>query len=247
MGVWKKLGGVFLEFDEEAVTQKKGAAPKKVASPSDLTGDADDLLAALEGRKPAPARPRRARAATPARPAAPKKAPADILTMDTTAVYARAAIQDNPNSADRILKMIGGLAAFPPEQQRAMVQALDAADPSWSEPQVLEDARSRQGALRSHLRAIEQDKTARVAAINTKQKQVEETGLGTLNEIDKQLAELQALRQQQVASTASQVQRLEDESGTLATSGEAARHSITDEINRLSGLMTFFTGAGPTA
>ncbi len=244
MGVWRKIGGVFLEFeDEEATTPKKGSA-KKPASPSDLSGDAADLLAALEGD--APARPRRARTSAPPRRSPPKQK-VDVLSLDATGVYAAAGIADNPNSADRILKMIAGLAAFPSEQQRAMVQALDAADPTWSETEVLEDARGRQGALRAHLRAIEQEKSARGASLAARMKDVESTGLSNLNEIDKQIAELSTLRQQQVASTASQVQKLETEAARLDASSDEARRTITDEINRLSGLMTFFTGSGPTA
>lgn len=247
MGVWKKIGGVFLEFEDDGSTAKKTPArsAKKVADPSDLSDDADALLAQLEGRKASP-RPRRARttaAATP-KPPAPAPAKADVLAMDTGAVYAQASIQDTANSADRILKMITGLAAFPPEQQRAMVQALDAADPSWSEGQVLTDARARQTALRSHLRAIEQEKSARGAGLASRMKDVEKSGLTNLNEIDKQIAELTQLREQQVASTASQVAKLEEQAQKLATASEAARHTMTDEINRLSGLMTFFTGGG---
>ncbi len=241
MGVWRKIGGVFLEFDDEAATtpKKGGAARAKAPTPSELQGEADELLAALEGTP----RPRRARAAKKA----PRARKVDLLTMDASAVYAAAAIRETANSADKILKMIAGLAAFPPEQQRAMVQALDASDPSWSETEVLEDARARQAALRGHLRAIEQEKSARGATLAARMKEVEETGLRNLNEIDKQIAELSTLREQQVASTAAQVQKFEAEGAALASSGEGARRSITDEINRLSGLMTFFTGSGPTA
>ncbi len=246
MGVWKKIGGVFLEFEDNGSTAKKTPvrSAKKVADPSDLSDDADALLAQLEGRKSSP-RPRRARttAAAPPKPA-PAPAKADVLTMDTASVYAQASIQDTANSADRILKMITGLAAFPAEQQRAMVQALDAADPSWSEGQVLTDARARQTALRSHLRAIEQEKSSRGAGLASRMKDVEKSGLTNLNEIDKQIAELTQLREQQVASTASQVTKLEEQAQKLATASEAARHTMTDEINRLSGLMTFFTGGG---
>lgn len=253
MGVWRKIGGVFLEFeDEQATTPKRSSrtAPSS-AAPSDLAGDADALLAQLEGR--APSRPRRARTSAPpsraAAPAASSATPAppppkaDPLTMSPEAVYEAAGISDNPNSADRILKMIAGLAAFPPEQQRAMVQALDAADPSWAEADVLTDARSRQAALRNHLRSIEAEGKARAAALSARQAEVEKTGKTNLDEIDKQIAELQSLRQQQVASTASQVQKLTAEAAELEAASETARRGVTDEVNRLSGLMTFFTGA----
>jgi hypothetical protein len=246
-GIWRKLGGVFLEYDEAPETGKpRPVRAAQTETPAAMAGDADDLLAQLEGRKPA-GRPRRARSA-PSAPAAPRaETPppsVDPLSMDAPAIYAAAGIGDNPNSADRILKMIGGLAAFPPPQQRAMIQALDAADPSWSEPEVLTDARARQTSLRSHLRAIEQEKSARGAALRAEMKQVEELGLKNLNEIDKQIAELQELREQQAASTSSQFQKMETEATSLETASEAARLSITGEINRLSGLMTFFTGGG---
>ena len=61
-GMWRKLGGVFLEFESDGTTPVKkgpGAASAPPADPGSLAGEADDLLAQLEGRK-AP-RPRRGR------------------------------------------------------------------------------------------------------------------------------------------------------------------------------------------
>lgn len=167
------------------------------------------------------------------------------MTMTADQVFTAAALGDGPNSAQRVLKIVAGLAAFPKEQQVVMVRAMDAADDAWSEKDVLDDARRRQASLRNHISAIEAEKTERLRWIASNAQSAEAEGKQALTEIDAQIAGLQQLREQTAARTHAALTELEQQRRQLEDSAEKARRGITTVINALSELITFFTGNDP--
>jgi chromosome segregation ATPase len=139
-----------------------------------------------------------------------------------------------------VLRIIAGLSMFPTDQQVVMMRAMDQADDTWSEAEVLEDARKRQSALRSHLQAVEGERAARIqeldAAIQTAQSQ----GRQLVEEIERQIAELQIQREAASADTTTSVTELEQQKKAVEDHAEHSRRGITHVINALSSLMGFF-------
>jgi hypothetical protein len=239
-GFFRKVAGAFIYLDEEA----KNAQPRADEGQLDHVAlDASELINQL-GHAAAPA-PEAGGASPEALPPPPSGSSTMELTADQ--VFAAAALADGPNSAQRVLKIIAGLAMFPKEQQAVMVRAMDAADESWSEKEVLDDARRRQASLRNHIQAIEAEKTERLQWVAANAQSAEAEGRRSLETIDRQLAELQQLRAQTIASTTSALGELEHQRKQVEESAEKARRGITTVINALSELITFFTGSEPRA
>jgi hypothetical protein len=239
-GFFRKVAGAFVEIEDTSGARagKPGAAkgptkgPTKAPALDAITDDAAALLAQLE------------HSAGGARGAAPGGAQTAGGTMVRTAedVFREAGIAETANSADRLLKVIAGLKMFPPEQQLVMVRAMDQADESWSEPAVLEDARVRQSALRSHLQRIEGDRAERLKALQQKIADTRAEGKSLVGDIDARIAELQTKREAAVVHATEAVTQLEGKITELEAEAERARRGVSQVINALSGLMTFLTG-----
>ena len=164
------------------------------------------------------------------------------MAMEADEVFASAGVTDGPNSSQRLLKIIAGLTMFPREQQILMVRAMDAADETWSEKDVMSDARRRQSVLRSHLQAIDSERRTKVETIAARVEKTQADQKRRLDDIDGQISELQKVRQEAVATTASALAEFEMERKQTEEGAEKARRGITASINALSDLITFFTG-----
>lgn len=167
---------------------------------------------------------------------------ADPDTDATEAAFVAAGLVDGPNSADRLLKMIAGLAMFPPDQQLAMVRALDAADDSWSEQAVLTDAQARLTVLRTHHEAVERDHAGRLQSFADREHEVRTSGDAAVAEIDRQIATLRERRQETLVRTGTTLAALDGERRALEGTLNRFRSSSLELAARLSGLVTFFGG-----
>jgi len=236
-GFLRKVAGAFVELEGE------GGADKSSGSLNEITRETSELLAQLEGmRDPAqPAAPRRRE--PPGAPAVSSRPAGSLMGMTADEVFVAAQIVDNPNSAQRMLKLIGGLTMFPPPQQAVMVRAMDAADDTWAEEAVLEDARVRQAALRRHLQAVEEERGVRQAELDQRIASTGAEGQKIVEEIDAQIAELQRKREAAVVESTNALAGLQQEKKELEEAAETARRGITHVVNALSQLITFFTGS----
>jgi len=144
------------------------------------------------------------------------------------------------------LKIIAGIKMFPPEQQVVMVRAIDQADETWSETRVLDDARTRQSALRTHLQGIEQERAARMGTLQERIATTRAEGKALCDDIDARIAELAGKREQALVQTTHSVSELEAQMQRLEADTDQARRGITTAINALSSLLTFFKGEKPS-
>ncbi len=71
-------------------------------------------------------------------------------------IYAEQALPAVPFSAEKLLRVLDGLAALDPGARKAAVQALDAADDAWAIDDVLGDAERKKRALEIARRGLEQ-------------------------------------------------------------------------------------------
>lgn len=231
MSFFRKVASAFVVIDDPNSNNAQPAPAEESESHGldDITHEAGTLLAQLEGRPTQPGEP------------AGEGAGAASSTMGMTAedVFRHAGVSDTPNSALRVLKLVAGLSMFPREQQVAMVRAMDAADDSWAEGEVIKDAKQRQSVLRDHLKSIANERAKQVQTIASEIQNARSGGEAILAELDKRIAELYARREQEAATTASEIAKLEQKQRELEAQEVRARQGIAQVIQALGGLLSF--------
>lgn len=235
-GFFKKVAGAFVYLDEADANEPKLKTARGAGSLEDVARETNDLIAQL-ARTPVEAAPQ-PRTTTPA--AAGSKPSSMSMTADE--IFTAGGISDGANSAQRLLRIIAGLTMFPRDQQVVMVRAMDAADETWSEKAVLDDARRRQSALRTHLQAIDSERAEKIEAVRVRMEKAQADGKRRLDEIDRQISDLQKQHQEVAAATTSALNEFERDKKQTEEAAEKARRGMTTVINALSDLITFFTG-----
>jgi hypothetical protein len=224
---FRKVASAFVVMDENA--QQSGAAEGGDGAPSagldQITQETSSLLAQLEGQ-----------------PGTEKtSAPYEGSLLDLTAedVFRLSQVEDSPNSALRLVKLITGLSMFPREQQLTMVRAMDVADDTWSEAAVVQDAQKRQAILRKHLANVAAERAQRMDQLSATIAETKKNGDAVLAELDKRIGELYARREKEATATATEVAQLEQQQRELETAETRARQGTAQVIQALSGLLTF--------
>ncbi len=218
-----KVGLVELEAEELASARSDVAAPDV-----DLDALAADL-ASLEDQlstSPTPAAD-----ITAASPIAASSSTAIEENVAFEQIYEKAKVKVAPFSAEKLLKLLGGLAAMDEATRKAAVLAMDSADEAWSIEDPLLDAQRKIHALQDHsrslaevVRATESKATADVQARETYQKDATET-------IRAQIMELEETLAKELATVA-------EEKAEITATVQAARQAALREDARLRTEMT---------
>jgi hypothetical protein len=165
------------------------------------------------------------------------------LTLDTGTIYANAGVTSSLYPAERLLRLVDGLSAMDPATRLMAIQAMDAADESWSIEDPLRDAAAKTQALATHAKqlqanmlALEHETQAQLAAADGRQEQV-------VGDIRKQIAELEGLVARELTRGAHETASLE--AGLKAASDQTQRAlaEITQISQRLQSLSTQFGAA----
>jgi len=228
-GFFRKVAGAFVYLDDPA----KGPTDRGAENLDDVARETGELIAQLGTDHSGPS-------AEPA--AGGEGSETSVMDMTANQVFAARGIADGPNSAQRVLKIIAGLTMFPRDQQLIMVRAMDAADDTWSEPEVIKDAQRRQVALRDHLQAVEAEHARRIDSIAARVTSTQTDGQQALVDIDRRIAELQKMRQQASEATMSTLQKLEVERAQAEESVARSRYGINAVFSALMELIVFFRG-----
>ncbi|WP_295957193.1 methyl-accepting chemotaxis protein [Rhodoferax sp.] len=145
--------------------------------------------------------------------------------LDAEAVYAHAGVPPSVYPAERLLRLVDGLSAMEPATRLMAIQAMDAADESWSIADPLADATAKTQALAAHaqqlqanLQALEADTQAQLAAVASRQEQV-------VGDIRKQIAELEALVARELSRAA---QESASHTAALSTATDQTRRELGD-------------------
>jgi hypothetical protein len=120
-------------------------------------------------------------------------------------IYAKAGVPASLYPAERLLRLIEGLSAMDPGTRLMAIQAMDAADESWTIEDPLADAQTKAQALAMHaellqlnLQALERDTLARIEATTAKREKV-------VGDIRQQVSELDALMNREMARAAQDI------------------------------------------
>jgi hypothetical protein len=208
-----------------------------------------DAASAVSDASPPSAQASVARAAT----SAPAEEPlsADLVSADIVEsipleqIYADGQVPSCPYPAEKLLKVLAGLKAMDVGTRRAAIAAMDAADDSWRIEDVLLDAeckikalQTRKKMLAAQAQASDAEAAARVSEREAQQQQA-------LDNVRKQIADLQALMEREVAKATA------DKAAALAkaqsTRGAGTRETLRldQEIERLREISTTFAATPP--
>ena len=141
-------------------------------------------------------------------------------------IYAEQSLASVPFTAEKLLRVLDGLAALDPAARKAAVQALDAADDTWSIDDVLLDAERKTRALdvakrglEQHARTILQGAREAVEARELRQQEA-------VTRIRQQIGDLEALLEREVA-------RATEEKSQLDAEARATKDACQREIARI--------------
>jgi hypothetical protein len=194
-----------------------------------------DPLPAEEPAAPATA------GSTPSSPALTTPAPAPLLDTTQPAsalsgeplsfeqIYAQQNVPAMPYSVEKLMKVIEGLRAMPREMQLSAINAMDAADDTWTMQDVLLDTERKTAALRAHqtqlaaqVQAAEQQMQQQLSSIDAEHQQKSEG-------LRKQLEQLQALLERTTKETSERQTAAREEFARA----RAASEQHTAEINTM--------------
>ncbi len=165
--------------------------------------------------------------------AEPVQSIAESTAMSLDDVYAAAGVPPSPYPAERLIRLMDGLKEMSDDMRRRTIEAIDAADDSWTIADPLRDARAKIAAIDQHLGTIragvaqaENEANARLAAAR-------ERNEGGIADIRRQIAELEGLLAREVARGAQELAAIEQ---ALRSGKEGANREI-DGLSRAAGTL----------
>lgn len=258
-----KVGLVELD-PEEHERMAKATTPAAAAKEADevevLLKETEAMLAASSGPKAsAPPPPPPAAAARPSAsprssaapswtPPTPRAAPAASADGSSgitegrsfPEIYADANIPASPFPAEKLLRLIDGLKAMDSAMRIAAITAMDAADDAWTIDDPLQDAQRKIATLSAAKVQLGTIVGQAEARAESEAKAADQYQKEATDKIRAQIAELEALLEQELQSVATQ--KAESHGRLEATREAAAREGarLSVEIDALSGILDAF-------
>ena len=223
---FRKVASAFVVVEDGETAPEPGNTEQQGLA--DMAKDTSTLIAQLESRQ--------AEGGAPVVGGGPE---AGLLDLTAEDVFRENGLNDSPSSALRLVKLIAGLSMFPREQQLAMVRAMDQADDTWSEADVVKDAHKRLAVLRGHLKRVADAKAKRLTELANAIEITNQNGRAVLAELDQRIAALHARREQEATATAASVAQIEQQQRDLEAREARARQGTAQVIQALGGLLSF--------
>lgn len=173
---------------------------------------------------------------------APPPAPVGDLKVGRpfTEIYEEHAVPASPFPAEKLLRVLDGLAAMDASTRKVAVMAMDAADDAWTIGDPVVDAQRKirvltnvRGALDEQVKAAEAGARADVEAQESYKEEATRT-------IRQQIRDLEALLSEELQKAATEIAAVQSrlDGVRVAASSESARLRV--EMDRLSGVVDTF-------
>lgn len=165
-------------------------------------------------------------AAEPVSPAVPVPEGPIVEQRPFEDIYAEQSVQASAFPAEKLLKILDGLAALDPASRIAAVRALDAADDAWTIDDALLDAERKTRALaaaRSQLEQLARAGLEQARAAVTERDQRQQDAVGRIRS---QIADLEGLLEREVT-------RATEEKSALENAARATKEACLREVARL--------------
>ena len=174
----------------------------------------------------------------PSAPAAVKSKTAMDYTLEE--VFASGGAATGRNSADTVIKLRDSLSSFTAEQQLVMLRAMDSADDSWDETTVIADAKRRIIITDEYQRMVSEDEANRVAKINEDCSNHTRGRRVIVEDIDAQIAELQANREKEIAKSEDAVAVAAEQVSHVKNRADGYRASAAAVAAKYKEIINFF-------
>lgn len=145
------------------------------------------------------------------------------ITLNVDRIYSDHGVGPSLYPAERLMRLIDGLSAMDEATRQMAINAMDAADESWTIDDPLNDAAAKIQALAAHsssmaqsLQQLELETQAQLDAVTSRQEKV-------VGDIRKQIAELEGLVARELSRSAQEIT-------TLEASIKAARDQIARDL-----------------
>lgn len=193
----------------------------------------------------APSAPPAVAAVASAAPTAQSAPAAAGSALNLDEIYAQAGITPAIYPAERLLRLVDGLAAMDPGTRLMAIQAMDAADESWTIADPLQDAHAKLLALAAYGERLKADleqvaihTQAELDRVATRQEQV-------VGEIRKQISELEALVAREMSRSAQETAEHQASLQAARDNTSSALAEMAQASARLQSLATQFGTTPP--
>lgn len=191
---------------------------------------------------PAPAPPApRTPPTPPAAPATAAPAAQDGAGMSLEQVFAAAGVPACAYPAERLLRLLDGLKAMDEPMRRQTIQAIDAADDSWTIEDPMRDAAAKVASIERYASTIragvaqaEQETQVRLRELTQRQE-------SSVAEIRRQIADLEGLLAREIARGAQENAALE---AALVAQRDSANRELADLSRAAAAFATLITQFG---
>lgn len=255
----KTLARVGLVELDERETQGAGRHDPPQGGPEDLDRLLAETQALMEeagvqgppadiAPAPQPSPDRAAAAPPPTQPTAPPPLPSAPVASSSgqplEALYAEHKVPSSPFPAEKMLRVLDGLAAMDPATAKAAVMAMDAADEDWTLSDPVLDAQRKIRVLQLVMGGFSQQVSDAKALADAELAAQEAHKTEATATIRAQIAEMEELLAQELtqAAEAQAATRSKLQAAEQAAVAETAR--IQQEIDRLLTLSTTFGALG---
>ena len=144
------------------------------------------------------------------------------------------------NSAETVVKLREGLAAFPEAQQLAMVRAMDLADDSWNEATVLADANRRILITNEYLKLVDQDEGEQITRIQAETETATMANESHVADLDARIAALKAEREKVVQETSAAKATADGKVEAVKVRANGVRTAVRDVVAKYQNIIKFF-------
>lgn len=141
-------------------------------------------------------------------------------------IYAEQSVPASAFPAEKLAKILDGLAALDPAARIAAVRALDAADDAWTIDDALLDAERKNRALAASRNQLEQQARAALEQARRDIAERDQRQQDAVGRIRSQIADLEALLEREVT-------RATEEKGALENAARATKEACLREVARL--------------
>lgn len=155
-------------------------------------------------------------------------------------VMALAGAKTGRNSAETIVKLKEGLAGFTEAQQLAMLRAMDLADDSWNETDVLADANCRVAALNQHLVAITADESEQINQVLVSAEANGKSNDDLIASLDMRITELTSKRDEVERAKAELAINARADADRIRIRASASRDQVNGVIGLYRSVTEFF-------
>lgn len=147
------------------------------------------------------------------------------LSLDQ--VYENAGVPASPYPAERLLRLLEGLKAMDDGLRRQTIQAIDAADDTWTIQDPISDATHKVHAMNEHAAALRAGVSASQAETEAQLGAIRARQEDALKTIRQQISDLEALMAREIARGA-------QECAALEADHQTRRHAAERDLEQLS-------------